>query len=476
MKNIIARGTLWIMFSQIVFMFSNYLIHIFLGRTFGPELYGVFGIVLSLIVIVQIFLQKGLPQAVSKFIAEHKDKQKSIYKTSIRLQFYLAAFFTLIYFLGADMIATSFLKDPELTNYLRFSSILILPMAFFALYSSGFLNGARLFKQQSYTRVIHSLAKLFLVFLAVFVGFRIYGLVGAYIIATIIAFFAAKFFFKVKQTEVLFSKKKLIFFALPIIIFSAAYKLTRYLDLLFIKRILADDSLAGFYTSAMTLSEISLFLFAALPFTLLPSISKSTAEKDIKTTNSYINKSLRYALLLMIPLAFLISATSKNIISLLYSSKFIDAAPALSILVFGATFLSLFSINCSIITGSGKPKIAMLFGSILIPISISLNYLLIPVYGIKGAAISTTITTFLGMIMTSAYVYKKFKTLVSVKSVIKIILASFFIYYLALQHQFSGVELLFTYLILVGTYFLTLFVLKEIKQEDIVLIKKIIKK
>jgi len=427
-------------------------------------------------VLVQVFLQKGLPQAVSKFLAQYPDRQKVIFQKSFKIQFYVALIFTLIYFLGADIIASFFLKDPSLTSYIRLSSLLILPSAFWALYSSGFLNGKMLFKHQAFTRIVHSLSKLLLVFLAILAGFKINGLIGAHILAALIALLIAKSFSKIKTDHPSFPTQKIISFAFPIIVFAASYRLLRYLDLLLIKKILADNTLAGFYTSAMTLSEISLFLFVALPFTLLPSLSKSIATKDTLTTKSYINKSLRYALLLMVPLAFIISATSKNLISLFYSTEFAPAASALSILVFGTTFLSLFSINCTIITSSGRPKITMFFGLLLIPLTIILNYFFIPLYSITGAALATTLTVLFGTIITSIYIYHKFKTLTSYKSTIKISLASLIIYYLALTYQFSSLWLLLTYLILIIIYFLILFAFNEIKQTDIKLIRKLILK
>ena len=101
---------------------------------------------------------------------------------------------------------------------------------------------------------------------------------------------------------------------------------------------------------------------------------------------------------------------------------------------------------------------------------------MIPVYSIKGAAIATTTTMFLGTIMSSVYLYNRFKTLISLKSIIKIIFTSLIIYYLALNYQFSGLMLIPTYMVLIGIYFLILLAINEIKQQDIMLVRNIIKK
>ena len=55
---------MYILTAQLVFMASGYLIHFGLGRLLGSELYGVYGVMLSLITITTIVLTAGIPQAV----------------------------------------------------------------------------------------------------------------------------------------------------------------------------------------------------------------------------------------------------------------------------------------------------------------------------------------------------------------------------------------------------------------------------
>ena len=136
------------------------------------------------------------------------------------------------------------IKYPDVNseNYFRIASMvdpsIFIPVSFFVLYASGFLNGNRLFKEQSWARIINSISKLFLVILSVTVGFQIYGVIGAYIIAALIAFFAAYFFFKsfkIKHIESQFSKKKIILFAIPILVFSAICRFIKNTGLLFVR-------------------------------------------------------------------------------------------------------------------------------------------------------------------------------------------------------------------------------------------------
>ncbi len=71
----LARGTLYFILVQIVFLASGYVIHAGLGRMLGPELYGTFGVVISLVTMFNFILTTGLPQAASRYIALDKKMQ-----------------------------------------------------------------------------------------------------------------------------------------------------------------------------------------------------------------------------------------------------------------------------------------------------------------------------------------------------------------------------------------------------------------
>lgn len=70
--NIMAKGTIYLMFAQAILLASGYIIHVGLTRILSPLEYGRFGVILGLLMIIQIFLNVGIPETVSKFISEEK--------------------------------------------------------------------------------------------------------------------------------------------------------------------------------------------------------------------------------------------------------------------------------------------------------------------------------------------------------------------------------------------------------------------
>ncbi|HDD36463.1 MAG TPA: hypothetical protein ENF50_03240 [Archaeoglobus veneficus] len=88
MSQFITKGTIYLGIAQLLFLISGYAIHVGLGRLLGPELYGIYAVVVSLITVVNLILTTGIPQTVSKFVSERPDLARSILKTSGKLQLY----------------------------------------------------------------------------------------------------------------------------------------------------------------------------------------------------------------------------------------------------------------------------------------------------------------------------------------------------------------------------------------------------
>jgi O-antigen/teichoic acid export membrane protein len=82
------------MIVQFVFLVAGYAIHAGLGRILGPSLYGTFGVVITLVTILNLILTSGIPRAVSRYIAIDHRTSRAIKKTAekIVLIFSLMAF------------------------------------------------------------------------------------------------------------------------------------------------------------------------------------------------------------------------------------------------------------------------------------------------------------------------------------------------------------------------------------------------
>jgi stage V sporulation protein B len=463
-----------LMAANAFFAAASYIIHFGLGRYLGPAAYGVFGLVLTMMTNVNTVLTSGFPQGAAKYIAEDSSRSGSIIRSSNRIQLVFCLLATALY-LGLSGVIAGILRDSSLTPYIMVSAIAIPAYAFFSIYNSGYLNGMRKFGQQALSSAVNSAAKVVFVLLLVWFGLGVQGAVLGYALAAVVGFFIAW-----RQTGPMggskesFNWKKLSRFGIPATVFAFAFLSLTSIDLLAVKALGGSEADVGYYTAASTISKVFYMVFAALAATILPSISRATARNDAALTGSYIRQSMRYMLMLLLPGVLLISATSGNLISLVYSSQYIEAAGPLSILVFGLALMSIYFVLANIIMGAGKPLAALWITLPLVGVDIILNILLIPPLGLNGAAWATTITGFMGMSVSMVYVLVRLKALISLPSAVRISLASIAVYLIALQLPSSTGWLPVKYAGLILLYAGILWITKECGREDLSTVKRLL--
>lgn len=476
----LARGTLYLMLSQAVFMMSGYIVHIAVGRLLGPADYGTFGIIISIMTLTNILFMTGIPQASSRFIAMANEDLNQIMKISINLQMYFSIIVFFVYFISSQTIA-NILGDPELSKYIRISAFAIPVYAIFSTYG-GFLNGFRLYGKQASTIIVHSIIKIVAVIGLVSLGLSIYGAIIGYILGALMGMIVGWFYLRnIKNipinkinTKTNFSAKKIIDFSLLVTIFSFSLLFLMNADLFLVKRILGDNIQTGYYTASSTLSKFPYYILTGLGIAIFPAISKLTITNDMTQIRKHIKESMRYLLLLLLPITFIISGSSKRLIEFFYSDKYVGASYSLEILVFGLAAFTISNILMMIINAYGRPIIPTITTIIFIPIIIGLNWILIPMYGLKGAAIATTVTGFLVMILSLICIIKIFGTFIDFISLVRIFFASLIIYIMAFWVRVDVFILPLWYIFLFGTYLCILILTKEFNKNDFKIVTNII--
>jgi O-antigen/teichoic acid export membrane protein len=463
------------MFVQLVFMASGYIIHAGLGRLLGPSAYGVFGVVISIMTLVNILLVNGIPQAGSRFIAVAKDSIGAIMKITMNLQIVLSIAVFALYFLLSPVIA-GILGDPSLSGYLRASSFVIPVYALNSLYG-GFLNGLRMYGRQGAVLFFSSIAKVVGAVGLVLLGFAIYGAIAGYLLGPLIGLGIGWYYLRDTGKDSNpgnFPYRKIIDFALPLTIFSFALLFLMSIDLFLVKRIMGEDVQAGYYTAASTLSKMPYLILTGLGAALFPAISKSIAMKDTEQTGKYIRESMKYLVLLLLPMVLIISASSSSLIRLFYSGKYEPAAYPLAVLVIGLGAFTIFNILTTVINAAGRPRVPMIMTAVLVPMAVGLNWFLISAYQLNGAAIATTITGLAGMVMASAYIIKMFGPFMEIVSFIRMLLASILTYVIAIEVQVTGPFLILWYAFLFGIYLGILVLVKELNINNLKNIERIL--
>ncbi len=403
--HIIGRGTLYHFAAYFVFFACGYSIHILLARALGVESYGIFALVLTLLGIGNIFVTQPLVDTFSKHVAEDPKQAGAIYSAGLRIQAASSLTVCALFFTAAPLLA-SVLRCQALQPLLRIGSVSILLSAIFSLYF-GILAGLQQFGKRAVLLAAGPLVKLLFAAGALTAGFALKGVIWGYALSAAPVIVAAHLWLKTPAGSPSFPIGRLLRFAAPLIGANQLYMILQSLDLIMVQWLLRDAGQTGYYSAACMMVKMVPVFFSSINESFLPSLSRLTAEGNRAQAVRSIRCVFRYLCLLVLPVAAIVSSQAKGLLNLLYSAPFSPAAGALSWLIWGYAAYVLFALFCTVATGLGKPASAFLFGSLAIAADLVLQWVLVPRYGIGGAAVATLLAFCLGALVGAAFVARE---------------------------------------------------------------------
>jgi len=237
----------------------------------------------------------------------------------------------------------------------------------------------------------------------------------------------------------------------------------------------------GFYNAAIPIvALLGIFpdLFIQLFFPLINrEYSSNNNPKIIQQLSKQVSK---WIFIFNLPLFLLIFIFPGAIINLLFGAQYLVAENALRILIFGGFFSSLIALSSSLISMTGRSKLVLSNIMALTIFNVILNILLIPQYGLEGAAMATTISWILFSIIYFLEIRFFLSFLPIRRKMIKILFISLIPTGLLVYiKQFLPINLL-TLILLGGTFFLTylflIFITNCLDKNDLMILNTIKKK
>ncbi len=460
-------GAAFLSASQAILLALGYVTHVVVGKIGGPPLYGVYGVVLSILTIVNMLLTLGIPVAASKETAEDPENSGGVFLSALRLQCAFSRLLSGLVLVAAGPLAAA-LGDAKLTPLIRFTAVIYPATALYALFSNYF-NGLHGFGAQAQLTVIYAVAKL-----AGSVGFllafrTVWGALSGFVIggaaaALVGAVQAAPTIRAHVRATV--PPRRLFLFAGAFVGTSIALQLLMSLDLFLVKRLLHDDALAGYYNAATTVARIPYFILQGLGFVFLPSVARLFKE-DADAARRFIREVFRYLFLLLLPITALSATTSKVLIHAFFSRAYTPGAQPLTFLAIALGLLSAFYLLATIAAGAGKPRVPLVISWGLIPLTGAIGVALIPRFHLVGAAWTTVTSALIGAILIGGYMHLRFRLTFPVSTLVRGGLAT--VVAVLPTYAFPSpptLALPFWYALLLLVYVLSLVALGELRAGD----------
>ena len=475
---IAGRGTIYITAAKLWFMVSGYGIHFILPRLMNTEQFGIYQVVVGVVSIINAVIITGTYQTVSKRISEDDQSAGSVKATALKLQILVGGGASLVFFLLAPVVSR-YLNDDRLVNYLRLASLITLSYSFYAVFT-GYFNGRKQFLTQAMLDMSYSTFKLAFVVLFVWLGLGVTGGISGFALAaaTVLALSAIVAGKGERGREA--RARDLLGFQSYLLLFTLAMNLLQKTDLILVKALSSPDATvasenAAYYGAAVNVANITYQVIISATFVIFPLVSQATFLKDREKTQTYVTNTLRYTLIVMALVATLFSANARGVLSLVYPQNYQAGSVALSIVAYGMLLFGLLYVVTTIISASGHPAVSLLVGLLTLGASAALNVLLIPSYGLAGAASGTTASMLAGAIAGCAYLRLRFGALMSSRSVLRIAASAAGVYAISLRFPPSSKLMIVAQLVaLTFVYVAALIVTREIGRKDLTMIQRVL--
>lgn len=466
---------------------------IIIARMLAPELFGIYNLVLSLVLISLVFTDLGIRTAAMRYVSEKIGKNdilgaRSYFRYLLKLKSLLLILAILIIILISKFLANEIFQKQLVLIPLLFSTIYIL---FFSI-EKFFLNLFYHLKDLSKTPILEFVFEFFKILfscLAIFflsskfvvAGIFIAMAIGAFITCIFILIFLGKnrnlFLGPVEDIE----KRKILSYIKYMSIAGITLTFFGSIDTLMLGRYVEAEFI-GFYRAALSLvyAVASFLTFGNVLLPIFTQIHGHRLERGFK-------KVLNHTLFLIIPACAGMILVSKYFILGIYGEEYIQASIPLYALAFLILTGPLIIIYESLLKSKENVKPIRNFLLISLFLNIALNFIsikfLLPlgeIHVILGVGISTVISRLFYLLTLAIKSKKYFKITPDLISLLKIILSTItMIIFLILFNSSLNINLFLGILeIFLGifVYFLVMWLLKGFYPEDLKLFKSTIKK
>jgi len=384
-------------------------------NTVGAEAYGLYAALFNFSFLFNILLDVGITNYNNRNIAQHNHLLKKHLSGIIFLRFFLSVVYLLFSFIVALLIGY---KSEQLWILL----VLLLNQALisFILYLRSNLAGLHLFKTDSVISILDRLIMIVICGVLLWgnitdITFKIEWFIWAQTLAYVITAFTTFLIVAAKANLNKLTWNPSFFFLVlkqsyPFAILILLMTFYNRIDSVMIERLLPDGAQqAGIYAQAYRLLDASnmiAYLFSGL---LLPMFSQMIKKKQEIVGLVELSFSL-----IAVPAIIVISCcyfNSYQIMGLLYHAHIVESAEVFQLII--CCFLAIGSVYIfgTLLTANGNLKYLNLVALSGMLLNIGMNFYMIPIYGAKGAAISSLITQFLtaGLQIALAHHVFKFK-------------------------------------------------------------------
>jgi O-antigen/teichoic acid export membrane protein len=401
-KKIITREATGFFLVKVAGAALLFFLHLILVKLLGIEQYGIYVYAWNWMNILLVVSLLGFHVSLIRFIAEYNIKRQwgllwGVLKRSQQFALGTSIFISIagvtVFWIFSGQIS----KSIEITFYIAFFALPV--FTFIRLRESSLIAFKKVIRSGFLLQIIHPALTIIFVFILLFlIKEKLnapYAMTANFIAASLTAaagaFFLSKFLpDKIYKNGFRFHNKKWIKVSLPLLLVAVTHIVSKRVDIIILGVLKGFES-AGIYAVVSNISNLVIFACFAVNVVLAPLVSElyyTGQKKDLQNISKFAARVI-FVFTLITGLVLII--LGKFVLGL-FGLAFVAAYQPLLIVLCGQIIISLIGPVGLIMSMGGKQNMMGLIMSVSVAVSILLNIVLIPLFGLNGAAISTVVT------------------------------------------------------------------------------------
>ncbi|MDV5037641.1 flippase [Vibrio diabolicus] len=397
------KNTSWLLLEKVLRMTLGLFVGIWVARYLGPEQFGLFSYAQSFIALFAAFSTLGLDGIVVRELVKDEGKRDVILGTAFILKI-LGAILSLLILLLSIFYQFHEYKV-SLIIFIIASSTILQSFNVIDFYFQSKVLSKYVVYSNVFSLLISSGIKVFLILTdAPLVAFAYVVLFDSFVLASGLIYF----YFRNCLSIATWSfngelARSLLKESWPLILSGILVSIYMKIDQIMIGNIL-DSVSVGQYSAAVRLSEVWYFIPMVISSSLFPAIlnaKKASLELYYSRIQKLYDMMAWVAISIAIPMTFI----SDWLIEFLYGNEFKEAGNVLMIHIWSSVFVFLGVASSKWFVSEGLQRISFYRTLSGVLINVILNAIIIPEYGIYGAAVASLISQ-----MFASYLFNMFNS------------------------------------------------------------------
>ncbi|MFH1685497.1 MAG: flippase [Candidatus Micrarchaeota archaeon] len=419
----VAKGSIWGLSGNLLLKLVSFFYAIVIARLVSQDDIGIFYLTLGILQIISMFSYLGLPFSLQRYVPFYESrkelgKAKYLLKLSYLIVILASIFFIAGLWISADFIGELY-QNSILSESIRLFSVYLFLYGV-SVVQITYLQGRTAIRSMQLAYNVQNVSKLLLTILFFYLmGPSVFTLIYAFLASFAISDLVSLFLLYRRSRDLPkasqpISNKELFREVMPLgLIVSVIASITVFVqaaDKILLGYLLPNSmDIVGVYGIATAFSML-LFVFpSAIGMIFLPIISRLVGKNDLSQIRATTETAMRWAFLISIPVAIIIISFSEGMLGIFYGEPYRVAAIAMSIFTL-AVLVKSFSLMLSLaLAAMRKIKLELKITLILGIVNVIFNVLLIPSYGMEGAAIASLIAFITTFFLLNHYCNKIFQ-------------------------------------------------------------------